>query len=80
LSRLLTIPGVALKYDQTFFNEFVTTLPVDAQTVNTALAKKGILGGLACEDGILWCVTEKNSKEQIDEMVNIIKEVCVSCN
>jgi glycine dehydrogenase subunit 1 len=80
LSRLLTIPGVALKYDQTFFNEFVTTLPVDAQTVNTALAKKGILGGLACEDGILWCVTEKNSKTQIDEMVSIVKEVCTSCN
>ena len=40
------------------------------------LEKHGILGGLPLEGGqILWCVTERNSKEEIDTLVQILKEV-----
>jgi len=37
--------------------------------------EKGILSGLPYEDGMLWCVTEKASKETLDEVVSVVKEV-----
>ncbi|MFR5583817.1 MAG: hypothetical protein ACLTLQ_08380 [[Clostridium] scindens] len=41
-----------------------------------ALKKKGILGGCPLDDRrILWCCTEMNSKEEIDETIRILKEV-----
>ncbi len=41
-----------------------------------ALAKEGILGGLPVKEGVLWCVTEKATKEALDKAVAIVKEVC----
>lgn len=73
---LCQIPGVALKNNRPFFHEFVTTCPVSGEELTAALAQKGILGGLPVEGGILWCVTEKNSKAQIDALVDAVKEVC----
>ena len=43
--------------------------------VLTALENNGILGGLPVEGGILWCATEKVSKEELDRAVAIVKEV-----
>lgn len=74
--KLGEIPGVQLMNTKPFFHEFVTTCPVPAEKVEAALAAKGILGGLPVEEGILWCVTEKNSKDQIDALVSVVKEVC----
>ena len=35
------------------------------------------LGGLLLPDGnLLWCATEKNSREEMDELVRLVKEVC----
>ncbi len=76
--ELCAIPGVELLYTGAFFHEFVTTVP-NAEKVLTALEEKGILGGLPVEGGILWCVTEKVSKEQLDQAVAIVKEVA-ACN
>lgn len=64
-----------LKYPQEFFHEFVTTSPIDPQELNRRLAEKGILGGYPVDGGILWCVTEMNSKEDIDQLVVALKEV-----
>ena len=59
-----------------FFNEFVTNCPVDDGKLLDALAEEGILGGLPIADGsILWCVTEKNTKADIDKLVAIVKEI-----
>ena len=67
--------GMKLAYDGEFWNEFVTTCP-DADKLNAALEAKGILGGLKiCDGNVLWCCTELNSKEDIDEVVAIAKEV-----
>ncbi len=74
--RLTEIPGVRLVYGAPFFHEFVTTCPVEPETLNAALAKEGILGGLPIEEGVLWCVTEKQSREQIDRLADITREVC----
>ncbi|MEF9894472.1 MAG: aminomethyl-transferring glycine dehydrogenase, partial [Clostridia bacterium] len=42
--------------------------------LNEALKKKGILGGLPVEGGILWCATECNTKAQIDRAIDAVKE------
>lgn len=74
--ELTKIAGVSLRYQGEFFHEFFTQLPVDPVKVEAALAKAGILSGLPMEDGMLWCVTEKASKENLDRAVAVIREVC----
>ncbi len=71
---LTAIDGVSLRYDEAFFHEFVTELP-KANDVLTALRDAGILGGLLVDGGLLWCVTEKVTKEELDRAVEIVKEV-----
>lgn len=74
--ELCKISGFELKSSKPFFHEFLTTCPVDAQKLNKALEEKGILGGYPVDGGILWCATELNRKNQIDELIAVIKEVC----
>ncbi len=67
--------GLKLHFDKPFWNEFVTECP-DADKLLAALEAKGILGGLKLPCGcVLWCCTELNTKEDIDEVVSIVKEV-----
>ena len=67
--------GMKQVYGGEFWNEFVTSCP-DADKLLAALEAKGILGGLKLDDGnILWCCTEMNSKEDIDELIAAAKEV-----
>jgi len=70
------IKGVDMKFGGEFFHEFVTTSPVNTNILMAKLEEKGILGGYPVEDGILWCVTEMNSKSQIDTLVSVMKGVC----
>lgn len=79
-SEISKIPGFALQHKGDFFHEFVTKVPCDPSKVLDLLDKKNILGGLPIENGILWAVTEMNSKDQIDTLVNVLKEVSRSCN
>ncbi len=72
--ELCTIDGVSLAYDGTFFHEFVTVMP-KTDEVLAALDEAGILGGLPVEGGLLWCVTEKASRADLDRTVSIVKEV-----
>ena len=72
--ELCSIPGISQKFKGPYFNEFVTRCP-SSQNILCALEEKGILGGLSLdEESILWCVTEMNSKKQIDQMVEIVRE------
>ena len=66
--------GCTLKYKGEFFHEFVTVLP-QADAVLAALEEAGILGGLPVEGGVLWCATEKVTKDAMDKTVAIVKEV-----
>ena len=69
--------GFKRKHKGTFFHEFVTRSPIDSKIILEALEKHGYLGGLPLsEQDILWCATEKNTKEEMDEMARILKEVC----
>lgn len=69
------LPGLALKHKGVFFHEFVTERPADTDKLLAHLEAHGILGGLPVQDGILWCATEMNSKEEIDRTIKLIKEV-----
>lgn len=72
---LTEIDGVSRVYDGAFFHEFVTRVP-QRDTVLGALEDAGILGGLPLgDDGILWCATEKVSRDEMDRAAAIVKEV-----
>lgn len=75
LSKELEKIGFSLKYNGEFFHEFLTTCPVDRNQLMGYLEDHGILGGLPVEDGILWCTTEINQKQDIDLLIRLIKEV-----
>ncbi|MBE0601353.1 MAG: aminomethyl-transferring glycine dehydrogenase, partial [Firmicutes bacterium] len=70
-----SIRGVTLRHSGEFFHEFVTDLP-DPKAVEQALHKHGILSGLPVNGGMLWAVTEKATQAQLDEAVQIVREVC----
>jgi glycine dehydrogenase subunit 1 len=77
--QLCRLDGFKLAYKGEFFNEFVTTCRGSVDKVLTALEQRGILGGYPLtgkdEGRILWCATELNTKEEIDTLVSILKEV-----
>jgi glycine dehydrogenase subunit 1 len=73
-AKIAEIPGYSLVYPGEFFNEFVSACP-DADRVLTYLEDRGVLGGYPLSNGrILWCVTELNTKEEIDELVRLLRE------
>lgn len=77
LQKRLEEAGLKPVYEQPFFHEFVTACPVDVQVLLAQLETCGFLGGLPIGGNrILWCATEMNEKEEIDELVELVKEVC----
>lgn len=78
--QIAQIPGFKLRHQGHFFNEFLTDIPCSAEKILAHLDKNDILGGLPVDDGILWAVTEMNSKEEIDALVEALKEVAQQCN
>jgi glycine dehydrogenase subunit 1 len=66
-----------------FFNEFAIGLPMRADLVIEALARKGVMGGLAysrlapgqMEDVALVCATEMNTDEDIEAYAKALREV-----
>jgi glycine dehydrogenase subunit 1 len=81
--KIAEIEGFSIPFSSPIFNEFVVKAPQKASDLlNKLLTEKGIIGGLALSkyystrtDEFLVCVTETNSKEQIDELVEALKEL-----
>ena len=81
--RISEIEGFSLPFSAPRFNEFVVRAPKNAGEILEKLsAEKNIIGGLALSkyyaenpNDFLVCVTETNSREQIDNLVNCLKEV-----
>ena len=67
--------GMPRVHNGEYFHEFVTRCE-KPEAVLKALDENGILGGLPVEGGLLWCVTELVSREELDRAAAIIKEVC----
>ena len=62
-------------YNHPFLKEFVVKTDLDMKKVNEKLRKKGIMGGIILEDGkVEFAVTEKRTKEEIDNLVNLMLE------
>jgi glycine dehydrogenase subunit 1 len=80
-NELSKIPGMGLCFGQPFFHEFALCVGRPVAEVNAFLLDHGILGGYdlgqdypELKDHMLIAVTEMNSKEEIDLLVDIMKE------
>lgn len=77
-ARIAQLPGYALPVEGVFFQEFVVSCPRPAAEISLALERAGIIGGLDVSsrypNGMLLCVTEVNSKEEIDLLAGALQE------
>jgi glycine dehydrogenase subunit 1 len=77
------IKGYAVNRSQTFFHEFTVKCPRPVEEINAKLFDDyGIIGGYDLgneyphlKDHMLICVTEMNSREDIEELVNALAEI-----
>lgn len=71
------LKGYSLAFSQPFFKEFVVRCPVPPSRINEALLKERIIGGLdishLVDGGMLLCVTEANTKQEIDKLVRTLE-------
>jgi glycine dehydrogenase subunit 1 len=81
-SRISELEGFEMAFHAPFFNEFTLRCPIPPEKINKALLKKNIIGGLdlgrifkGYENHILFCVTEMNPKEKIDDLVKALEGV-----
>lgn len=80
--RLGSILGYRVMNEGPFFREFVLRCPVPADTVFHRLVTQKIIPGLPLsryypdrEEDILVCVTELNTKEEIDRLSNALSRI-----
>jgi glycine dehydrogenase subunit 1 len=80
--QITAIPGFEAAFSAPFFDEFVIQSPVSLSTLQQHLAQANIIGGYplsecypGMENAMLFCVTETRTKEDIDLLVNVLKEV-----
>jgi glycine dehydrogenase subunit 1 len=80
--QITKLPGYRLWTDQPYFNEFVLQCPRPVAEINSYLLEEGVLGGYdlsqdypELENCMLVAVTEMNTREQIDLLVEILEEV-----
>ena len=81
-SELSKIDGFGLCHPEPFFHEFVLCTPKPASEVNQYLLDHGVLGGYDLsadypdmKNHLLVAVTEMNSKDEIDTLVTLLKEM-----
>jgi len=80
--QLSKLPGMGLCFSAPYFHEFALCVGQPVEAVNAHLLEHGILGGYdlgqdypALKDHMLIAVTEMNSKEEIDALVEVLAEV-----
>lgn len=81
LAQHLSKKGFKVLNQSPFFNEFAVELKRPVSEVTEALLERGIIGGydLEAEYGLkntmLLCVTEKRTKEEMDDFVSALEEL-----
>ncbi len=61
-----------LVYNQPFFNEFVVRYNGDVDALQKRLTENGIFGGIKlAADQLMFAVTEKRTKEEVDNLIKI---------
>jgi len=80
--RIAELPGFELVDDKPFFKEFVVRCPKPPAEINRQLLQQKIIGGYELgkayphlADCMLFCVTEMNTREEIDRLVEALQEV-----
>ncbi len=75
-SRIDALPGYAVERGEPFFHEFVARTPRRPSEIRQRLIERGIIGGLDVSDyaqnRMLLCVTEMNSRAEIDALVEAL--------
>jgi glycine dehydrogenase subunit 1 len=81
-SQLSKIKGFEVQFKEAFFHEFTLRCPKPASEVNQYLLSHGIFGGYdlgkdypTLKNHLLIAVTEMNSREEIDTLVEVLKEM-----
>jgi len=76
------LPNYTVQRDKAFFNEFVVKGPKSVKDINQALIAEGIIGGYdlgqdypTMADHMLLCVTEMNSREEIDTLASVLGSI-----
>src|SRR5215471_10038489 len=80
--QITALPGYKAAFSSPFFDEFVITAPVPAQRLVQHFEQAGIIGGYPLRESypglercMLFCVTETRTKQDIDYLVGVLKEV-----
>ena len=70
------LKGYSLVFPQPFFKEFAIRCPVPPSQINEVLFRERIIGGLdishLIDNGMLLCVTEVNTRQDIDRLVKTL--------
>ena len=78
-SQIAALPGYSIANGGPFFREFVAQCPQPPAEINRRLMEQNILGGLDVSDrypnGMLLCVTEMNTKDEIDQLAAALVSV-----
>ena len=78
-AEIAQLPGYSLPVDGPFFHEFVVRCPRPPAEVNRGLLERKIIGGYDVSrripNGMLLCVTEMNSRQEIDSLVAALGEI-----
>ncbi len=76
-SRISRLRGYSLPMKGVFFQEFVVACPHPPAELNRRLLRRKTIGGLDISDavpnGMLLCVTEMNTKQEIDALVENLR-------
>lgn len=69
-------------FEKPFFKEFAVTSGIKGEEINNELLKENILGGFVLDNnypqyknGMLYCVTEKRTKEEIDRLATVLEGI-----
>ena len=75
LEKLLDTGRFRLSFDKPFFNEFCVTFDGDIDALQKMLLDNGIMGGVKVgDDKLMFAVTEKRTKKEVDNLVALIVE------
>lgn len=71
--KLVATGKFTLSFDKPFFNEFCVRYTGDVDALQKKFVDNGIFGGVkVAPDTIMFAVTEKRTKEEIDKLVSLI--------
>lgn len=80
--QITSVSGFEPVFHNPFYDEFVVKSPIPVAKLQQKLAHADIIGGYALEehypelkDCLLFCVTETRTRQEIDTLVSVLKEV-----